>query len=100
MARLELLRTAPLPIHKVIINAILQDQDGMNGIYLYFVNKHCPRWPLLGLIFPSRTLERDLEHAEEQAKRYDKLIQELRNFGEVLECEGNLEESVLEKAVR
>ena len=31
------LRTAPLPIHKVI-NAIFK--DGMNGIYLYFVNKH------------------------------------------------------------
>ena len=37
--RLELLRTAPLPIHKVIIIAIVL--DGMNGIYLYFLNK-CP----------------------------------------------------------
>ena len=45
--RLELLRTAPLPIHKVIINAIFY--DGMNEIYFYFVNKHHSRWPLLGL---------------------------------------------------
>ena len=44
---LELLRTAPLPIHKVIKNAIVY--DGMNGSYLYFVNKHLPSWPLLGL---------------------------------------------------
>ena len=35
---LGLLRTALLPVHKVIINAIFQ--DGMNGICLYFVNKH------------------------------------------------------------
>ena len=41
---LELLRTASLPIHKIIINIIFQ--DGMNGIYLYFVNKHRFRWPL------------------------------------------------------
>ena len=44
---LELLRTAPLLIHKVIIIAIFE--DGMNGIYLYFVNKHLSSWPLLGL---------------------------------------------------
>ena len=44
---LELLRTAPLPIHKVIIIAIFQ--DGMNGIYLYSVNKHRSSWLLLGL---------------------------------------------------
>ena len=43
---LELLRTAPLPIHKVIIIVILK--DGMNGIYLN-VNKHLYSWPLLGL---------------------------------------------------
>ena len=36
--KLELLRTAPLPIHKVIIIDIFL--DGMNGIYLYFINKH------------------------------------------------------------
>ena len=34
-------------IHKVIIIAIFY--DGMNGIYLYFVNKHLYRWALLGL---------------------------------------------------
>ena len=45
--RLEFLRTAPLPIHKVIIIAIFS--DGMNGIYLYFVNKHLYSWTLLGL---------------------------------------------------
>ena len=45
--RLELLKTAPLPIHKVIINAIFQDD--LNGIYLYVVNKHRSTWPLLGL---------------------------------------------------
>ena len=39
--------TLLLPIHKVIKNAIFY--DGMNGICLYFVNKHLPRWPLLGL---------------------------------------------------
>ena len=44
---LELLRTATLPIHKVKIITIFQ--DGMNGIYLYFVNKHSFSWPLLGL---------------------------------------------------
>ena len=44
---LERLKTAPLPIHKVIIIAIFY--DGMNGIYLYFVNKHRSTWPLLGL---------------------------------------------------
>ena len=44
---LKLLRTAPLPIHKVIKNDIFK--DGMNGIYLHFVNKHLPGWPLLGL---------------------------------------------------
>ena len=36
---LELLRTAPLPIHKVIMIAMFL--DGMNAIYLYFVNKLC-----------------------------------------------------------
>ena len=36
---MELLRTVPLPIHKVIIIAIFL--DGMNGIYLYLVNKLC-----------------------------------------------------------
>ena len=35
---LELLRTAPLPINKVIIIAIFY--DGINRMYLYFVNKH------------------------------------------------------------
>ena len=35
---LELLRTAPLPIHKIITITIFQ--DGMNEVYLYFVNKH------------------------------------------------------------
>ena len=45
---LEFLRTTPLPIHKVIIITIFS--DGMNGIYLYFVNKHLSRWPLLGLL--------------------------------------------------
>ena len=44
---LELLRTAPLAIHKVIVIAIFY--DGMNGIYLYFVNKHLSSWALLGL---------------------------------------------------
>ena len=44
---LELLRTAPLPIHKVIIITIFS--DGMSGVYLYFVNKHLSSWPLLGL---------------------------------------------------
>ena len=33
--------------HKVIIIAI--SYDGMNGIYLYFVNKHLSSWALLGL---------------------------------------------------
>ena len=42
---LELLRTPPLPIHKVIIITIFYD-----GIYLYFVNKHLSSWPLLGLL--------------------------------------------------
>ena len=42
---LELLRTAPLPIHKVIIITIFL--GGMNWIYLYFVNKHLSSWPLL-----------------------------------------------------
>ena len=45
--RLKLLRTAPLPFHKVIIIAIFE--DGMNGIYLYFVNKPLSSWLLLGL---------------------------------------------------
>ena len=44
---MELLRTALLPIHKVTINAIFS--DGMNGFYLYFVNKHLSSWPLLGI---------------------------------------------------
>ena len=44
---LELLRTAPLPFHKVIIIVIFQ--DGTNEIYFYFVNKYWSRWPLLGL---------------------------------------------------
>ena len=35
---LELLRTAPLPIHKVIITTIFY--DGMNAVYFYFENKH------------------------------------------------------------
>ena len=28
----------------------------MNGIYLYFVNKHCSRWPLMGLQAPSMAI--------------------------------------------
>ena len=32
-----ILWTAPLPIHKVMIIIIFQ--DGMNGVYFYFVNK-------------------------------------------------------------
>ena len=44
---LELLRTAPIPIYKVIIIAIVL--DGMNGIYLYFVNNHLSSWVLMGL---------------------------------------------------
>ena len=40
-------KTAALAIHKVIIIAIFK--DGMNGNYLYFVNKHLSGWPLLGL---------------------------------------------------
>ena len=45
---LELVGNAPLPIHKVTINAIFQ--DGMNGIYLYSVNKHLSSWPLFGTL--------------------------------------------------
>ena len=46
---LELLKTAPLPIHKIIIIATFL--DGGNGIYLYFVNKLLSSWSLLGLQF-------------------------------------------------
>ena len=45
--RLELLRTAPLPIYKIIIITIFS--DSMNEVYLYFVNKHLNSWALLGL---------------------------------------------------
>ena len=53
--RLELLRTALIPIHKVIMNAIFY--DGVNGIHLYFVNKHPSSWPLLGPITRRQILD-------------------------------------------
>ena len=63
----ETFKNCTITYHKVIIIAIFQ--DGKNGIYLYFVNKHLSGWALLGLLTHYQTTNFRLVQIETVCRR-------------------------------